>query len=83
MHPQTALGKTVRYTPGEWEKLLRYLDHAEPAPDTDRLENRTGRNPKLIPTAPGSRATLTTDSRGLGAHGFRWVVCIMRKERAA
>ncbi|HUZ16922.1 MAG TPA: IS66 family transposase, partial [Spirochaetia bacterium] len=38
--PTTALGQAVAYTLGMWEKLIRYLDHPELTPDTNRVENK-------------------------------------------
>ena len=38
--PSTLLGKAVGYTLGQWEKLIRYLDHPQLTPDTNRVENK-------------------------------------------
>lgn len=38
--PTTALGQAITYTLGRWEKLIRYLDHPELTPDTNRVENK-------------------------------------------
>lgn len=38
--PRTSLGKAVGYTLGQWDKLVRYLDHPELTPDTNRVENK-------------------------------------------
>lgn len=38
--PQTALGKAVSYTIGQWDKLVRYLEHPDLTPDTNRVENK-------------------------------------------
>jgi transposase len=37
--PQTLIGKAVHYTLGQWEKLIRYLDHPELTPDNNAAEN--------------------------------------------
>ena len=38
--PRTSLGKAVGYALGQWDKLVRYLDHPELTPDTNRVENK-------------------------------------------
>jgi len=38
--PRTALGKALSYALGQSHKLIRYLDHADLAPDTHRIENK-------------------------------------------
>jgi transposase len=37
--PQSALGKAVFYTLGQWNKLRQFLDHPEIPLDTNRVEN--------------------------------------------
>lgn len=37
--PQSALGKAVHYTLGQWEKLTRFLSHGEIPLDNNRCEN--------------------------------------------
>lgn len=37
--PQSLLGKAVRYTLGQWPKLLRFLEHGEIPLDNNRCEN--------------------------------------------
>lgn len=37
---QTALGKAVTYTLGQWDKLIRYLESPYLTPDTNRVENK-------------------------------------------
>lgn len=61
--PQTALGKAVGYTLGQWEKLVRYLEHPDLTPDTNRVENKIrpfviGRKNWLFSGSPrGANAT--------------------------
>jgi transposase len=61
--PQTALGKAVGYTLGQWEKLVRYLEHRDLTPDTNRVENKIrpfviGRKNWLFSGSPrGANAT--------------------------
>ena len=38
--PSTLLGKAVGYTLGQWDKLIRYVDHPQLSPDTNRVENK-------------------------------------------
>jgi len=37
--PSSLLGQAVRYTLGQWEKLIRYLDRSELSPDNNAAEN--------------------------------------------
>ena len=37
--PSSLLGQAVRYTLGQWEKLIRYLDHPALTPDNNAAEN--------------------------------------------
>jgi transposase len=37
--PQTLIGKAVHYTLGQWEKLIRYLEHPLLTPDNNAAEN--------------------------------------------
>lgn len=39
MVPTTLLGKAVSYTLGQWESLVRYLDHPALTPDNNAAEN--------------------------------------------
>lgn len=36
--PKSALGKAIKYTLDQWEKLRRYLDHPDLTPDTNATE---------------------------------------------
>lgn len=36
--PSSLLGKSVAYTLGQWDKLIRYLDHAILTPDNNKVE---------------------------------------------
>jgi transposase len=35
MLPQSAAGKAISYTIGEWDKIIRYLDHHLLTPDNN------------------------------------------------
>ncbi len=37
--PETLLGKAIRYTLGQWPKLIRYTDHPAIGSDTNAVEN--------------------------------------------
>jgi len=54
--PKSALGKTVAYTTGQWEKLRRFLDHPEMPTENNYCENQ------IRPSAVGRRSSLSCES---------------------
>lgn len=81
--PQSLLGKAIRYTLGQWPKLVRFLEHAELPLDNNRLENAIrpfviGRKGWLFAdTQAGARASAnlyslveTAKANGLEPHAY-------------
>lgn len=58
--PKSALGKAIGYCINQWDKLVRFVDHADVPPDNNRAENA------VRPFALGRRVWLFCDTQ-LGA----------------
>jgi transposase len=58
--PKSALGKAIGYCINQWDKLIRFTDHADVPPDNNRVENA------IRPFALGRRVWLFCDTQ-LGA----------------
>jgi transposase len=58
--PKSALGKAIGYCINQWDKLVRFTDHADVPPDNNRVENA------IRPFALGRRVWLFCDTQ-LGA----------------
>ena len=58
--PQTAVEKAVGYTLGQWQKLVRYLEHPRRTPDRNRMKY------KIRPLVIGRKNWLFCGSPGGG-----------------
>lgn len=85
--PSSLLGQAVRYTLGQWEKLIRYLDRSELTPDNNAAENAirpfvVGRKNFLFSGSPrGARASSnlfslieTAKLNGMNPYGYLYCV---------
>jgi len=85
--PSSLIGKAVGYTLGQWDKLVRYLDHADLTPDNNAAERSIkpfvmGRKNFLFSGSPrGARASCnlfsiieTAKQNGMNPYGYLYYV---------
>jgi transposase len=85
--PSSLVGKAVAYTLNEWEKLTRYLDHADLRPDNNVAENAirpfvVGRKNFLFSGSPGGATAScnlfslieTAKQNGMNPYGYLYYV---------
>ena len=85
--PSSLVGKAVGYTLGQWDKLVRYLDHAELTPDNNAAENAIrpfvlGRKNFLFSGSPrGATASCnlfsiieTAKQNGMNPYGYLYYI---------
>lgn len=85
--PSSLIGKAVTYTLNEWEKLIRYLDHADLTPDNNAAENAirpfvVGRKNFLFSGSPeGATASCnlfsiieTAKQNGMNPYGYLYYI---------
>lgn len=73
--PKTKLGEAVSYTLNEYQKLVRYLKHADTTPDNNRAENA------IRPFVIGRKNWLFCDTPG-GAHASAIIYSLCETAKA-